>query len=179
MTTTPSKPKDETAEGADLQGAIDELRSARADDKPKRGGRRPGAGRPRGARTRNRAEGARPGAPEPSAFDTSPPTEAEIQVMSRLGSVLWLVAGKIVPRGLTPLEDGEKRELGEAIVPLWRKYASALAGWEPEAGFVVCFGGLVMGHVKPAAPAEEIETAADAIMVPPQEWKFPPEESQP
>lgn len=108
---------------------------------------RRGRGRPKGggkAKSQATAE-------ESAPADLGPPTEAEIASMSVLLGVLW---GLLAVRagGLTDLDDAERRQLGTAAVPVFRKYANMLGGFEAEFGFVIVVGGLVMTHTPPSKP---------------------------
>lgn len=116
-----------------------------------------GPAAPRRGRGRPKGSGKRATQAPPPEVELGPPTEAEIQAMTVLGMVVWsLVAVRI--GGLSELEDEERRQLGMAMVPVFRKYASILGGYEAEFGLLVVAGGLVLAHwPKPPSQAEVVE----------------------
>jgi hypothetical protein len=151
-------------ETPDPQGTADALLSdgLEPEGQPEPTRRRPG--RPRGSRSRKRRAG------EPKAQATTDPqtgfelagepTEAEVQAMEVLGGTLWsFVAVRIT--GLSELEVKERHQLAVAMVPVFRKYASAFGNYEAEFTLLVIAGGLVMAHLPRAAEASSAEVVDD------------------
>jgi len=139
----------------DPEGKAQELLAQEKPTKGKRGGARPGAGRKAGKTA------------EPPPVDPGPPSEAEIQSMTVLFGIVWgLLAVRV--GGLTDLDEMERRSLGTAAVPVFRKYANLLGGFEAEFTFIIVAGGLVMAHLPP-------KQEDDAFVVDEQGQPVPPE----
>ena len=107
-----------------------------------RGGRRTGAGRPRGARTRSAAPAAAPPAePEPPRGDPFAPIgDAELRGTAGLLRIAWRMLGTRLRR--RPLTDEESVELASAAIPVLRKYGATFDAWAAELSLAVTVIGL-------------------------------------
>lgn len=127
---------------ADPDGKAAELleEGAAAPRRGRRGGARAGAGRKKSAAPRAAASG------EESAVDPGPITEAEIEAMSGLFGTLWTLA-LVKGMNFEELDPNERRALGNAAVPVFRKYAGLLGGFEAEFTLIIVVGGLVVAKM--------------------------------
>lgn len=158
---------------ADPEGKAAELLDGGGRSGQGHGGKRKGAGRKPGAATgKRRGAAGTPAGGESSDGSVAPPpiTEEEIKAMAILGNTVWVLIGKAT--GLKPLEPEEQHTLGSVMVPVFRKYASILGGWEAEVAFVIVLGGLVATHLPDPPPRRVVpDEKSYAVEVKPGETR--------
>lgn len=108
----------------------------------KRGGARPGAGRPKGKRLSSKDS--------KPASEPEPITEGEIEMFAMLGGTVWDLQARFTD--MEPLTPEEAHKLGAAMAPVARKYLPMLDDYGPEVALVIMVGGLVATKRKKQKP---------------------------
>jgi hypothetical protein len=142
--------KKETAGSNDsATAAADAVIEDAAREKPRRG-RPPGTGKKKPAEKEAPAE--------------IVVTEGDIELAATIGGVVFDIIGPFAK--MAPLEDSQRRRVGEALAPLVQKYMPLLANWQYEAAALITISAIIIearrNYVPPKPPAPPEEVATDA-----------------